>query len=128
MGQVDGDGAARRAPGSDRRRRLGVAGEDLAASWYEAAGYRVLDRNWRCSDGEIDLVVRRGETVVVVEVKARTSAAFGSAASAVTAAKQRRLRRLAVRWLAEHRPRCGAVRFDVVAVTAGHLEVLVGAF
>ena len=128
MGRSQGDGAAQPGPVLDRRRRLGAAGEDLAASWYESAGYRVLDRNWRCREGEIDLVVRRGATVVVVEVKSRTSAAFGCPATAVTAAKQLRLRRLAVRWLAERGPRCDAVRFDVVAVTAGCVEVLVGAF
>lgn len=126
----DGHDRGGRSParGRDTRRRLGAVGEDLAASWYQAAGYRILDRNWRCGDGEIDLVVRRGATVVVVEVKARSSTAFGSPASAVTPAKQRRLRRLAVRWLAERGPRCGVVRFDVVAVTAGRIEVLVGAF
>lgn len=113
---------------SDRRRRLGDAGEDLAADWYRAAGYRILDRNWRCRDGELDLVCRRGATVVVCEVKARGSARFGIPAEAVTVPKQRRVRRLAARWLREHRTRCATVRFDVAEVRGGRVTVLEGAF
>lgn len=110
------------------RRRTGQAGEDRAAAWYAEAGWEVLVRNWRCAEGEIDLVVRRGATVAVVEVKTRSSAAYGHGLEAVTAPKQARLRRLAVRWLAESGVRAGEVRFDVVSVTAGHLEVVEGAF
>lgn len=113
---------------TDRRRRLGTAGEDLAAGWYRAAGYEVLDRNWRCPEGELDLVCRLGGTVVVCEVKARRSARFGTPAEAVTPAKQRRVRRLGARWLREHGIRCREVRFDVAAVTGGRVAVLEGAF
>jgi putative endonuclease len=89
----------------------------------------VVARNWRCSDGELDLVVRRGRTVVFCEVKARTSAAFGSPAEAVTGAKQARLRRLATRWLREvGRPPAGVIRFDVASVLRGTVEVIEGAF
>ncbi len=73
--------------GFDDRRARGVAGEALAAAWYEAAGYDVLDRNWRCRDGELDLVCRLGGTVVFCEVKARRTAAYGTPADAVTAAE-----------------------------------------
>ena len=78
----------------DPRRRLGIAGEDAVARWYEAAAYELLDRNWRCRDGELDLVVRRDSTLVFCEVKTRASTRFGAPVEAVTATKQRRLRTL----------------------------------
>jgi len=110
------------------RRALGSSGEDAAAAWYEANGYRILARNWRCRQGEIDLVLRRGRTIVFCEVKTRTSAAFGAPIEAVTRTKQLRLRALAARWLAESTTPAGEIRFDVVSVLAGELEVLEGAF
>lgn len=115
------------------RRSLGAAGEAAVAAWYEAHGHRVIDRNWRCRDGELDLVVRAGTTVVFCEVKTRRSARFGAPYEAVTATKQRRLRGLAARWLAEHPHRSVNVRFDVASVYArdGHepiVEVLEHAF
>jgi len=110
------------------RRALGTRGEDAAAAWYEANGYQVLARNWRCRQGELDLVVRRGRTVVFCEVKTRTSAAFGSPVEAVTRTKQLRLRGLAARWLNESTIAVGEIRFDVASVLAGELDVLEGAF
>jgi putative endonuclease len=109
---------------------LGARGEHLAARWYRARGYRVLDRNWRSSFGEIDLVVARGDLVVVCEVKTRSSSAYGSPAHAVTPAKQRRLRRLAGAWLVARGPRRrrATVRFDVVAIGADTVEVFPDAF
>lgn len=100
----------------------------MAAAWYRAAGYEILARNWRCREGEIDLVCRIGPTVVVCEVKTRRSLAFGLPSEAVTAAKRRRLRRLAVRWMREAGVVCREVRFDVVAVTPGVVEVIKDAF
>jgi putative endonuclease len=113
-----------------RRRLLGLRGEEAAARWYEAAGYDVVARNWRCPAGEIDLVAigRNDAVVVFCEVKTRTSTAFGTPEEAVTLSKQRRLRRLAARWLAEQRPRPTAVRsvrFDVAAVTGDRSHALV---
>ena len=117
----------------DPRRRLGVAGEDAVAQWYEAAGYDVLDRNWRCRDGELDLVVIRDDTLVFCEVKTRASTRFGAPFEAVTATKQRRLRNLALRWLADHATHRRKLRFDVASVTRTPtdelaIEVLEGAF
>lgn len=110
------------------RRALGAHGEALAARWYERHGYEVLARNWRCREGEIDLVVRRGTVIAVCEVKARSTAAFGSPAEAVTRTKQQRIRRVAMRWLEETGTR-GRVRFDVACVLGGRLdEVIEGAF
>jgi putative endonuclease len=88
----------------------------------------VVARNWRCADGEIDLVVMRDALVVFVEVKARASDRFGSPALAVDHRKQRRLRRLAARWLAEHSVARSDIRFDVVAVTGAQVEVFEAAF
>ncbi|MCU0309999.1 MAG: YraN family protein [Acidimicrobiales bacterium] len=111
-----------------RRQALGAHGEALAARWYEARGYRVVARNWRCRDGELDLVLTRGRTLVVCEVKTRSSAAFGSPAEAVTPAKQARIRRLAVRWLEETGSRPGHLRFDVAGVIGADVEVIEAAF
>jgi putative endonuclease len=116
----------------DRRRTLGQAGEGLACRWYEEHGYEVLDRNWRRREGEVDLIVRRGPTVVFCEVKTRSSDRFGTGAESVLEAKQRRIRRLASRWLSELTPAVGRsrveVRFDVVSITAGKIEVIENAF
>jgi putative endonuclease len=103
----------------DARRTLGDSGEELVARWYAAAGYRVLDRNWRCREGELDVVVARGPELVFCEVKTRRSHAFGVPAEAVTFTKQRRLRTLAMRWLDAHpEARAPSLRFDVAAVLA----------
>ncbi|MGH9118724.1 MAG: YraN family protein [Acidimicrobiales bacterium] len=110
------------------RRALGRAGEDAAAAWYEENGYEVLARNWHCRLGEIDLIARRARTVVFCEVKARTSTAFGAPIEAVTREKRDRLRRLAARWLADQRSPVGEIRFDVVTVLDGHVEIFPGAF
>ncbi|TPW14504.1 MAG: conserved protein of unknown function, UPF0102 [Acidimicrobiaceae bacterium] len=88
----------------------------------------MIDRNWRCAGGEIDLVVRDATTVVFVEVKARFSDRFGPAAAAVDLRKQRRLRIAAVRWLEAHPGHRGALRFDVVAITGTRVEVIVAAY
>lgn len=111
-----------------QRRRLGQHAESLAAQWYEANGYEVLARNWRCREGELDLVVRRARQLVFCEVKARTTDAFGVPAEAVTRTKQQRLRVLAAKYLDESPVRPTGIRFDVVSVLGGKLEVIEGAF
>ena len=99
------------------RRALGAYGEALAARHLvEVQGMVLLDRNWRCDAGEIDLVLRDGRVLVVCEVKTRSSTAYGSAVEGVTERKAARLRRLAARWLAEHPLRPDEVRIDVVGV------------
>jgi putative endonuclease len=118
----------------DPRRTLGDAGEALVARWYADAGYRVLDRNWRCREGELDVVVARGSVLVFCEVKTRRSTAFGTPAEAVTFTKQRRLRTLAMRWLDAHpAARARTLRFDVASVLAQRdappvIDVIEGAF
>lgn len=107
-----------------QRRAYGAAGEARAAAWYVERGYEVVERNWRCSEGELDLVVRRGADLVFVEVKARRTDRFGTPAEAVTPAKQRRLRRLASRYLEITGVHPSSLRFDVVAILGDDLEVI----
>lgn len=96
---------------------VGRFGEQLAAERLAADGLVLLDRNWRCTDGELDIVAVDGEVLVFVEVKTRSSLAYGDPAEAVSKSKAARLRRLALRWLAEHPERYWPeLRFDVVAV------------
>ncbi|MCW2699174.1 MAG: putative endonuclease related to Holliday junction resolvase [Blastococcus sp.] len=95
---------------------LGVHGERIAAAFLTDAGLRVLDRNWRCRDGELDIVARDGDALVFCEVKTRRGVDYGHPVEAVTAVKQRRLRTLAQRWLAAHDEHAADLRFDVVGV------------
>ena len=116
-------------PPTRRPAALGRAGEDRAAAWYEAAGFEVVERNWRSRLGELDLVCRKGRLLVFCEVKTRSSDRFGAAVEAVDARKRLRLRRLGALYLAS----CGEshldVRFDVVAADpAGRLVVVEDAF
>ncbi|WP_404433303.1 YraN family protein [Microbacterium lacus] len=82
---------------------FGRAGEDRAAHHFESTGFTIIDRNWRCRAGEIDLVALSRDEIVVVEVKARTSEAFGHPFEALSAAKRARMWRVGVAWIAEHR-------------------------
>jgi putative endonuclease len=109
-------------------RARGRWGEELAAAHYRRLGYEILDRNWRSPTGELDLVVHVGSTHVFSEVKARRTADFGPAAAAVTVAKQRRIRQLAVEWLRAHDVHADSIRFDVVAITGTRLELITDAF
>ncbi|MFM8857946.1 MAG: YraN family protein [Actinomycetota bacterium] len=125
--------SSRGPSGTDLSRQdLGTAGEDLALQWYLAHDYELIDRNWRCRAGEIDLIVARGGILVVSEVKSRSSHYFGTPGQAVDVDKQRRLRRLAALWLADNRCGTKSVRFDVVEVVfAGsrpEINVIEGAF
>jgi putative endonuclease len=113
-------------PGANLAR--GRWGEDLAASWYRDHGYEVVDRNWRCPAGEIDLIAARDRLVVICEVKARRTDAYGPAASAVHREKQQRLRRLAAEWLRTTGIHGVDVRFDVVAITGTAINVIPNAF
>ena len=101
---------------AERRRALGVYGEAYAAQHLVEQGMVLLDRNWRCGAGEIDLVLRDDRVLVVCEVKTRSSTAFGSPLEGVTTRKAARLRRLAARWLAQHPLHPDHVRIDIVGV------------
>ena len=95
---------------------LGKYGEQLAADYLQRAGFRILGRNWRCAEGEIDLVAADRRVLVAVEVKTRSSTAFGTPLEAVTRKKRSRLRRLAVQWVVANGVLFDEVRVDVVEV------------
>jgi putative endonuclease len=99
-----------------QRSALGAYGEALAARHLIQQGMVLLDRNWRCDLGEVDLVLRDGRVLVICEVKTRSSLAYGSPLEGVTEQKTARLRRLAARWLADHDVHPGEVRIDLVGV------------
>jgi putative endonuclease len=95
---------------------LGAHGERIATAFLTDAGLRVLDQNWRCREGELDIVARDGDALVFCEVKTRRGLGYGHPVEAVTPAKRRRLRTLAHRWLAAHEEHAPELRFDVVGV------------
>jgi putative endonuclease len=112
---------------------VGRYGEQVAARYLQSVGLTLLDRNWRCPQGEIDIVAREDGLVVICEVKTRRGLDFGPPVEAVTPAKARRLRMLGLRWLAEQGGPCAQLRFDVVSVVAkprgaAAVEHLRGAF
>jgi putative endonuclease len=103
---------------------VGRFGEQQAVGHLEAAGLEILARNWRCREGELDIVARDGTQLVFVEVKTRSSRAYGAPAEAVDRAKSARIRQLALRWILAQRelgaPEFWSVlRFDVVSVLRG---------
>jgi putative endonuclease len=104
----------------DERRSVGRSAEALAARYLERRGYGIIARNWRCAQGEIDLIARDGETLVFVEVRARRSSTRGLAEESVTRAKQQRLAALAEAYLyrlqEDGTPWHGPWRIDVIAL------------
>jgi putative endonuclease len=98
------------------RQALGAYGEEVAARYLADAGLTVLERNWRCDLGEVDLVCREGATLVICEVKTRSSLAAGTPHEAITAAKLARLKRLGERWVLDRGIRPAGIRVDLVAV------------
>jgi putative endonuclease len=111
-----GYGNGQHAAPSGERQRLGASGERLAASWLEARGYRILDRNWRCPSGELDLVAELADELVVVEVKTRRGSAMGAPEEAITPAKRRHLIASTQEYLLAHAMEQRPYRIDVVAI------------
>ncbi|MGH3753703.1 MAG: YraN family protein [Pseudonocardiaceae bacterium] len=112
---------------------LGRHGEDLAADYLAGTGLVVLSRNWRCREGELDLVATDGERLVVCEVKTRSGTGYGEPSEGVTPAKAARIRRVTAAWLRAYRVGWCEVRFDVLAVLCPQdgpvtVEHLQGAF
>jgi putative endonuclease len=98
---------------------LGVTGEDRAVSLLVRSGLRIIERNYRCKVGELDVVALDGDTLVFVEVRSRQTTTYGSALEAVGWHKQRKVARVAQQYIAFRRPAFATARFDVVAIT-GH--------
>lgn len=99
------------------QRDKGVQGEDLAAAFLAGMGYRILERNWRCPIGEIDIIATEREEIVFIEVKSRTGDRFGTPESSVHPRKQKKLVSLALHYISEKSYHHRNARFDVVAVT-----------
>ena len=95
---------------------LGAYGEEVAVTHLTQLGMVVIERNWRCSRGELDVIAREGDTLVFCEVKTRSSTAYGVPAEAVDEVKATRIRRLATTWIAARGIHAATVRFDVVSV------------
>ena len=132
--------ATNRSLGASAAARVarGKWAEDLVSRWYEQHGYVIVARNWRCKRGELDVVACKNGVLVVCEVKARASNAFGTPAEAVTLAKQLKVRRATADFRASMRVSSdafaplvntvGSVRFDVACVLGTHLEMLENIF
>lgn len=105
---------------------LGRLGEQLAVEYLQQAGLRILDRNWRCAEGELDIVAVERRVLVACEVKTRSGLGFGSPLEAISRRKQARLRRLAISWIRAHGVLFDEVRVDVLGLVrdrAGHFSI-----
>ena len=104
----------------------GARYEEQAALFLKASGFEILDRNWSCPMGELDIVARKGDTVVFVEVRARSNPAYGSPADSVTPAKRAKLIKAAMAYLKARRPAAESFRFDFIGIVPGsapeHIE------
>lgn len=104
-------------PKPDPRRELGRRGEDLAAQYLTDLGLVVLERNWRCREGELDIIATDGiGRVYFCEVKTRSGTGYGAGSESVTRDKRRRIRRLATIWLSTHLSGWRPMQFDVISV------------
>ena len=107
-------------PRTESRQQVGQQGEALACAELVRQGMQILDRNWRCRLGEIDIVAAepgdRGATLVFCEVKCRTGTGFGHPLEAITFAKMRTLRQLAAYWLRQRRIPASGIRLDAIGV------------
>jgi putative endonuclease len=101
--------------------KRGNAGEDRAAAHLEGIGMHIVERNFKTKLGELDIIARDGKTLVFVEVRMRTTNAYGNAVEAVNHHKQRQVSRIASQYIKVRRPRFETARFDVIGITAGDL-------
>jgi putative endonuclease len=102
---------------------VGARGEEIAVAFLKGKKFRILERNFRCKCGEVDIVAKDGGSVVFIEVKARKHEAYGPPQLAVTAFKQRQISKAALTWLAKNKMEDSAARFDVVAILLRDREV-----
>lgn len=98
------------------RQLLGALGEDLACQYLAGLGWRIIARNWRCPDGELDIIAAEGDSIVFIEVKTRSSAKYGQPALAVTEQKYARLRTLAWQWIKSHDVHPREIRIDIISI------------
>lgn len=98
---------------------VGRWGEGFARAWLTERGWDIIDTNWRCANGEVDIVATRENDLVFIEVKTRTSTSFGHPVEAISATKLARMRRVAGAWLASHPGYRGRIRLDVLGILRG---------
>ena len=131
-----GQPSTRRGAGRMRirmqKKELGKKGEDLALRFLKKRGYRIIEQNYVCKMGEMDLIAKEKDTLVFIEVKTRTSTAFGLPQLAVNSSKQRQLSKVALYFLKEKKLEDVKARFDVVAIILGQngeeIELIKDAF
>lgn len=99
---------------------LGAHGESIAEEYLTDLGYRILARNWRVRDGELDLIAEDHNDIVAVEVKTRNGTGYGHPLEAITAIKAARVRRLLLTWVRQVNPRCKNLRVDAIGITIRH--------
>ncbi|MGB2579128.1 putative endonuclease [Elusimicrobium simillimum] len=107
---------------------LGSAGEDAAAKYLEGKKYKILARNYRVKEGEVDIIAIHGKTLVFTEVKARAYSAFGGPLGAVTKSKQHKVALAATNYIKEKQPKFDSIRFDVITVLGSDINHIEGAF
>ena len=104
----------------------GVVYEEQAALYLKGEGFEIVDRNWACPLGELDIVARKGDTVVFVEVRARSNSGYGSPADSVTPAKRAKIIKTAMTYIKARRPEAETYRFDFIGIVPGsapeHIE------
>lgn len=111
------------------KREVGSCYEELAAAYLQKKGYRILERNYRCRQGEVDLICSQGGYLVFVEVKYRATAKLGSPLEAVDARKQKRIREASLYYMYSHgMPEDCPCRFDVVGILGEQVELVQDAF
>lgn len=108
--------------GSDNK-SLGERGEAIAVAYLKGQKFTIVDRNFRCKAGEVDIIARESKTLVFVEVKTRSNAAYGPPQLAVTPFKQRQISKAALTWLAKKKLHDASARFDVIAILLREHEV-----
>lgn len=113
-----GGGKSAPEPTATGNRETGNRGEEIATAFLTARGYRILERNFRCRGGEVDIIAREpaDNSLVFVEVKARRNLSYGVPQLAVTPFKQRQISKAALTWLAQNRHHDQNARFDVIAI------------
>ena len=113
---------------SNKRINLGRKGEDISVEFLKKQGYKIIERNYRCSLGEIDIVAKDKNVLCFVEVKTRKTDEYGLPAEAIDGHKQKKLAKVALAYLKEKRIYKQDLRFDVVSVYANHIELIKDAF
>lgn len=110
------------------RRKRGIAGEERAVNFLTGKGYRILERNYRCPQGEIDIIALDGKVLVFVEVRTRRESSYGFPEESITSLKQRRIIRCATWYLHQKKLEMQDCRFDVIAIMGDRIEHISGAF